>query len=163
MRQPRRTATVATMLVALVLTGASLAGCSNDAPDTAEEGSEQSSFATAEEYQLAFAECMRDQGIDMPDPGENGAEIGAGTGDGFMEAAEVCADELGTPPGGDGAAQPGQGQREFDLAMAACLRENGLDVSDPAPEEGLTVPMDAGQELLNECATEAEEAMGEAP
>ncbi|QOR71926.1 hypothetical protein IM660_06630 [Ruania alkalisoli] len=163
MSQPRRTVTFATTVAALLLAGASLAGCSSDDPDTTEEGSGQSSFSSAEEYQLAFAECMRDQGVDMPDPGEDGVEIGAGQGEGFMEAAEICSDALGTPPGGEGGARPAQGQREFDLAMAQCLRENGLEVPDPAPDEGLTVPMDAGQDLLAECGAVADEAVGATP
>ncbi|WP_119697945.1 hypothetical protein [Microbacterium halotolerans] len=163
MRRLHRTAAFAAALAALILTGASMAGCSDETPDAVEEssenGPEQSSFATAEEYQLAFAECMREQGVDVPDPGEDGMQIEAGTGDGFVEAAELCSDELGTPPGGDGGAKPAKGQHEFDLALAKCLRDNGFDVPDPAPEEGLTVPMDVGQELLDECGAVAEEAI----
>ncbi|WP_159622158.1 hypothetical protein [Ruania rhizosphaerae] len=171
MRQSRRTVTRATTVIALLLAGVSLAGCSNDDSDTTVENSDQPSaessdqpeYSSAEEYGLAFAECMREQGIDVPDPGEDGVQLEGGAGDGFMEAAEICTDELGTPPGGQGGARPAHGQREFDLAMAECLRDNGLDVPDPGPEETLTIPMDAGQALLDECAADAEAAVGEMP
>ncbi len=161
MRRSRRTVTRATTVIALLLAGVSLAGCSNDDPDTTAESSDQPSYSSAEEYGLAFAECMREQGIDVPDPGEDGVQLEGGAGDGFMEAAEICTDELGTPPGGQGGARPAHGQREFDLAMAECLRDSGLDVPDPGPEETLTIPMDAEQALLDECAADAEEAVGE--
>lgn len=149
---------IATVLAGLTCAVVALAGCSSDATDTsADENPEQTpSYSSDEEYQLAFAECMRGKGIDMPDPGDGGMPIDAEQ-EGLLEAAEACSDELGTPPGGSGGASPGEGQREFDLAMAQCLRDNGFEVPDPAPGETLTVPMDAGQELLDECAATAGE------
>ncbi len=63
---------------------------------------------------LDFAKCMREHGIDMPDPqfGEGGKvtqQIGGPDGGGidptdpeFQEAQEECADEAGMPKGGPG-------------------------------------------------------------
>ncbi|MCP2637197.1 hypothetical protein K0817_011570 [Microbacterium sp. HD4P20] len=160
MTHTRRSLKVVTTLVALVFAGVAFTGCSNSpgtegSNDQSRTGdSEQTpSFSTDEEFQLAFAECMREQGIDMPDPGSDGAHIEAGSGDGFTEAAEVCLDELGAPPSGSGGARPSDEQHEIFLEMAQCFRDNGLDVPDPAPGESLTVPMDAPQELFEECAT----------
>jgi hypothetical protein len=65
--------------------------------------------AEMEEQALAFAECMREHGIDMPDPqfDESGrvtqridADSGVDPGDPDFEAAqEACADELPGRPG----------------------------------------------------------------
>ncbi len=101
-----------------------------------------------EEAALAFAECLRQEGLDVPDPefdGEGGlnfsfgqefrrgaAEDGAGAGpsEEFQAALEVCRELL-----------EGLGQRferpditeiEDDLlAFAECMRENGVDMADP--------------------------------
>jgi hypothetical protein len=74
-------------------------------------------LAEMREQALEFAECMREHGIDMPDPvfSEDGGisqRIGDGDGPGFdpadddfEEAAEECGQEggfIGVGPGGDG-------------------------------------------------------------
>ena len=72
-----------------------------------------------EEKLLAFTRCMREHGIDMPDPQSNGMvfneEEGSGpdfdpNSDEFQEAQEACGDLLpgkiqvnGSGPGGGGA------------------------------------------------------------
>lgn len=149
---------ITTMLAALAIAGAALAGCSTgttpeDQTGSTPETESTPSYSTNEEFQLAFAECMREQGIDMPDPGSGGSQIEAGSGAGFQEAAATCFDKLGEPPAGSGGARPSEEQHQIFLDMAACFREHGLDVPDPAPGESLTVPMDAPQELFDECAT----------
>lgn len=59
-----------------------------------------------QEYTLAFAECMREQGIDFPDPvfsDDGGAqqELPRRTPE-FDEAQKHCTDEVGEPPGPEG-------------------------------------------------------------
>ena len=95
-----------------------------------------------EEAMLAFAECMRDNGIDMPDPqvGGNGelqfgfqARPGAGTDDmdEFQDAMEACQDFL--PQGGPNG-QPREIDPEMEqqiLDFARCMREHGIDFPDP--------------------------------
>ncbi|GAA1015721.1 hypothetical protein Aple_009850 [Acrocarpospora pleiomorpha] len=149
----RRTFKIAATLAALAFAGAALAGCGTDTSTDAVPD-QTPSFSSNEEYQLAFAECMRGEGIDMPDP-EDGGQVAAGSGDGFLEAAETCQAKLGAPPSGqDGGGRPSDAeQREIFLQMAQCFRDNGLDVPDPAPGESLSVPLDAPQELFEKCAT----------
>lgn len=169
MTRTRRSHKIVTLLAALAFTGAALAGCSTQAPSSESSGqpsggsTESPTYATNEEFQLAFAACMREQGIDMPDPTEGGTQVDAGSGDGFQQAAELCMDELGAPPSGSGDAQPSERQREVFLEMAQCFRDNGIDVPDPAPGESLAVPMDAPQEVFDACATAAENSTGGAP
>jgi hypothetical protein len=104
------------------------------------------SEADAEEAALEFSQCMRDNGVpDFPDPnfteGGGGIIVGGpdGEGPGFdpqsdevQAAFEACGDLL------EGAAF-GPGGGDFDatelqdnlLAMAECLRDQGLEVDDP--------------------------------
>jgi hypothetical protein len=104
------------------------------------------SEADAEEAALEFSQCMRDNGVpEFPDPSftENGGGIIVGGPDGegpgfdpeseaVQAAFEACSEVL------EGAAF-GPGGGNFDptelqdnlLAMAECLRDQGLDVDDP--------------------------------
>jgi hypothetical protein len=98
---------------------------------------------TDEEKALALAKCMRDEGIDFPDPtvnedgsidlfgGGNGAGARrGGNNEAFREAAEKCLPLI------EGASflptEADQTELQDQLLKAAeCLREQGLDVQDP--------------------------------
>ena len=59
----------------------------------------------AEEYNLRFAQCLRDAGFDVSDPSNNKDvrnESAGGDAAAFNEAAQKCQEKLGPPPGGDG-------------------------------------------------------------
>jgi hypothetical protein len=113
----------------------------NDAATT-----ETSTPADNQEARLAFAQCMRDNGVDMEDPTfdadgnvQQGGGFGPGSGIDFGDEAaqaalEACGDliqDIG--PGGGG---PGGGN--FDAtaiqdtfnAFTECLRDEGLEVDD---------------------------------
>lgn len=90
-----------------------------------------------------FARCMRDKGIDLPDPEPGGGAVRIGPGSGidmgdpkFEEAQKACAKELGDigPGGGDPARL--QEFQDKALAHARCMRENGIDMPDPTFGEG---------------------------
>jgi hypothetical protein len=103
------------------------------------EGDDASSGAAARERnrkaELAFARCMREQGIDFPDPSADGkglVRIGEDTPRQKLEAAEkACARYRAAiePP------QLSEAQQaEFKaaaLAHARCMREHGIDFPDP--------------------------------
>ncbi len=115
---------------------ATLAGASTD---SATAGADQ----TPEQAALAFAACMRDNGVaDFPDPtvgADGNVEFGGGFGGGqrdnpdFRTAMDTCRQELGTTGFG-----PGGRQGNFDpaaiqeamLPYTQCLRDAGLDVGD---------------------------------
>lgn len=104
---------------------------------------ESVSSGTDEELALEFAQCVRDEGVDFPDPEVNadgsidflrGArqadEEGLGEDPAFREAMESCSYLI------EGASfLPGQDDRtemeDTFLEAAQCLRDNGLDVPDP--------------------------------
>ncbi|MFI2365117.1 hypothetical protein [Promicromonospora sp. NPDC019610] len=151
--------TVAVLAIPLLL--AALTGCGPDDADASgqDDGSGSSSDSSTsdrsfDEYQLDFASCMRDKGIDMPDPDKNGGSIEAPAGDGFMEAAQACQEELGLPPAapGGGPGMSDEEQRAEWLEIAACFRENGVDVQDPGPGEELTIPSDVAGDMFETCA-----------
>jgi hypothetical protein len=153
-----RTGTLAAALVVLLLAVAAVAsGCGStsddgvaaleDAAATTSEGdrsqaSNNSQDEDPEEAALAWAKCMRENGVDVPDPevDENGrvrVQIqGRRAADGvqdetFRNAQEAC----GTPFGSNGPPQLSEEQRaemqETLLEFAACMREHGVDMPDP--------------------------------
>jgi len=94
---------------------------------------------------LAFARCMREHGVDMPDPqpgqgggftitvgGPNDPDAGP-----FAEADEACRDLLGKPGDGftDSMQLTPEDQQKF-LDYAECMRDHGIDFPDPAPVSG---------------------------
>jgi hypothetical protein len=99
---------------------------------------------------LDFVACMRENGVDMPDPqaGSGMILIEAGTGDGtsppsfgaddqFLVAEEACRNHLDTmaAPGGD--PELDAEMMEGLLAYAECMRENGVDMPDPDMSGGM--------------------------
>ncbi|HEX8105910.1 MAG TPA: hypothetical protein VF533_25055 [Solirubrobacteraceae bacterium] len=144
--------TTRTLVTPLAIAAVTLAGCGSDKPAAAKDA-EGRALAGA----LKFARCMREQGLDFPDPqvGERGMiRIGPGPGgrgpspeDPKTQAAQkVCGKHLAQ--GGGPVADPETRARLQDafVAYAACMRRNGVDVPDPQPGTGaiLVKPGDAG-------------------
>ena len=130
--------------------GQGVASLSGDG-DSSSDQSTKDGGATEEEV-LAWVECMRGEGIQVPDPtvdDDGNLVLGAGpvvvadgtddTGDGqnaqpldgdkFRAATEECGD----PPRAGGAftEEDRQAFQDAALEMARCLRGEGLDVPDP--------------------------------
>lgn len=113
--------------------GDGVASAGGDANSTAED-TEQGSLLE-EAQALAFAECMRDNGVDMPDPapGQEGlSEALHGVEDSYDQAtideALTACEELLPQRAHEGGHD--QERDEDMLALAECLREQGLDVPD---------------------------------
>ena len=142
----------AALAVPLLLTALTACGADDETP-AADGGEGTSSTQTFDDYQLALAECLRDQGVDMPDPDEDGS-IAMQQGDGMIEAAEACRTELGEPPADPdaGPVKSDEEQRAEWIEIAGCFREKGYDTPDPGPGESLSVPLDAPDEVFEECA-----------
>jgi hypothetical protein len=99
---------------------------------------------TDEDKFRAYTKCMRDHGIEMSDPDTSGSsgggvsiELGSEDGEKMQKADEECKPLL--PNGGK--PQPLDPQQLDKLREhAKCLREHGLDVPDPNPNDpGLTI------------------------
>ncbi|MEK8108973.1 hypothetical protein NKG94_37420 [Micromonospora sp. M12] len=131
------------MLVIPVLVALALSGCGAGGDDDgggvataggAKAGASASSTPVSDlDQQLAFARCMRENGVDMPDPEAGGRpnfRFGANVDRLKVQAAmERCQDKL--PNGGQGP-QLNPEQAEQMRALARCMRENGVpDFPDP--------------------------------
>jgi hypothetical protein len=118
---------------------ASLSGASKATTTTTAPLSKQDAQRAA----LAFARCMRQHGIDMPDPQINGnkitQEVKGGPGSKgpddptFKAAQQACNKYL--PNGGQPAKADPQAQQQM-LALARCMRQHGIDMPDPDPNGG---------------------------
>ena len=142
----------AVIVAALTVSGATpalaqVATLGSPAPET-EASSAPTEALRAQDAMLAYAQCMRDSGVEVTDPvfdaGGNfagGLEF-AGSKDAgpkdekdptFQLATEACDEFLvAFKPAADPALAAEQ--TEAALRFAVCMREQGLDWPDPAPE-----------------------------
>ncbi|MBF9130646.1 hypothetical protein I0C86_17015 [Plantactinospora sp. S1510] len=144
--------------LALPLTlGLALAGCGG--PDSGTgvatagggTGAEPTASASAaalsnEDRQREFAKCMRENGVDMPDPepGQGGIRVQSGPDDRekMGAAMEKCRSLL--PNGGEGMKLDAK-QIEQVRQMAKCMRENGVpDFPDPGADGTINFQAGAG-------------------
>ena len=141
------------ILLAASALAAGLGGCGSDGGGTANADRARE----LRDASLKFARCMRENGVDMPDPktDENGLIIADGgdasTGPGggtpssrFRAAEEKCRKHLKDvkPP-----QLSEEQQREFRqqaLAHAKCMRDNGVDFPDPTFSEDGGALVDIG-------------------
>lgn len=126
-------ATTAAVLASVLL--AACGGAGGGAGDGA------SPSAKAEDAMLKFAQCMRREGVEVGDPGENGlVRVRPGTGEGdepanpakFRRAEQRCGRylrEAGPPP--QLSKEGGEELERKSIAFARCMREQGIDLPDP--------------------------------
>jgi hypothetical protein len=138
------------------------------------------------EAMLAFVQCLRDHGVDMPDPqftadggmvvqsGDasgpkpgTGPTTKGGPGDPKVQAAQEACHAL--LPAGAGAPDPAQQAEEQDkaLAFAKCMRDHGIDMPDPqfTADGGILQVIDGtrGDEADMEAASTACQAFAPGP
>ncbi|PRX98086.1 hypothetical protein [Allonocardiopsis opalescens] len=159
----RPAARAALAAVPALLAGLLLASCGGGAEGSGAEAGP--SAASGEDALLAYAQCMRDQGVEMPDP-EPGEPASLYEGvdqdsPAFTAADEACAEHLAGVVQERQNTDPEEEQQNNDelLAIAECLREQGIDVPDPVPgQEGgpfageLDRTDPAVQEALDACS-----------
>jgi hypothetical protein len=138
------------LLVAVLL---ALAACAPDSNPVAAETPEPQ----AGDPVLDFYQCLRDNGLDVADPGQGqqqGQQVGTGlpgvdqNDPAQMAIVEECArTHLGST---DGRVTIGEGQMGDNLADTAalvafvdCIRGHGFDMPDPAPDGRLSLPENA--------------------
>jgi hypothetical protein len=106
-----------------------------------------------QEAALEFAKCMREHGVDMPDPevdsqGRVRITVGGAGGKGRpdpkkLEAAQQACGHL-MRGGGEGPGTLDPKAQDAMLAFARCMREHGIDMPDPTGD-GLTLSSRPGQ------------------
>ncbi|MEV5828531.1 hypothetical protein AB0L25_23515 [Spirillospora sp. NPDC052242] len=127
-------------VVAAVPIVVGLAGCGGGGATGA--AASPTGSAAAEDAKLEFARCMRENGVDVPDPGsgEQGTRVlgkGAG-GEKLEKALDACRSLL--QAGGMLPDLKDPEVRDRYVEFARCMRENGVDVPDPAPDGTVRLP-----------------------
>ncbi|MFF3992082.1 hypothetical protein ACFYX8_02070 [Streptomyces cyaneofuscatus] len=159
----RRTIAAACLLATTVVLSAT--ACSGDGGGTKSGGSSSGSKKTEEDQALEHRKCLREQGLDIPEPkpGENGMGVtidGGSKGKQEMEKAfKACQDKAV----GGGPKELSQAEKDKMVAFARCMRKNGFDMPDPKFDGGMAQAMPAlkGSEMKKfEKANKACESVG---
>jgi hypothetical protein len=134
---------------------ASLAGASGTTPPATSAAS-----TDPEDALRQFAKCMREHGVDMPDPkpsqaGKGGGVFVAGGAGSEVDKSKMDSANKECQHFMDGAAQAAERQidpaeeakmKEQALAFAKCMREHGVDMPDPQFQSGGRVTQQLGSE-----------------
>ncbi len=110
--------------------------------DTSDDtsGDDGVSGLSREDALLKFAQCMREHGVDMPDPEPGGGIRLNGNGlseDQVQAAQEDCQEFMDQAmPEDGGGRQMSEEDKQAMLDMAQCMRDKGYDFPDPQFEGG---------------------------
>lgn len=119
---------LALTVLLLALAGAAACGGSSD---TGQLSSEHADAA------LHFARCLREHGMNVPDPDPNSDHLPIRPSDStqtaWSAAKQACAKYL---PDGEGGEKPAPDELQAQIALATCLRNHGIEVTDPDPDTG---------------------------
>ena len=118
------------IIAAALVCGLALTACGTDEPAAADR--EQAN----RDAMLAYARCMREHGVDMPDPqpGERGIRLRAPEGvtrEEMEEAEGACRKHLDDIDPPDLTEEQQKEFQEAALAHARCMRDHGIDIPDP--------------------------------
>jgi len=110
-------------------------------------GTGTSTAATASDKQeaaLKWAQCMREHGVDMPDPevddkGRMRVQMRGGPGANAEQAQKACQSLMEQIGPADLSLEERQQAEQAMLAFARCMRAHGQDVPDPVPGEGIRI------------------------
>ncbi|MEV4517488.1 hypothetical protein AB0K00_52095 [Dactylosporangium sp. NPDC049525] len=136
------------------------------------------SAGTDQEQALKFAQCMRDNGVDMPDPGDGNIVTGAG-GDGSgpiggADAVDLDADGAAFEacrkflPNGGEMRKPTAAELEQQVRYAQCMRAHGIDYPDPTADgiqqlPGIPVDDPGAMQRFDDAARACDAANSPAP
>lgn len=155
MQNPRPSRRLALGALALTFLLASCSqGGTTSSQTTQAHGKGSSSTASAassgsKDAHIAFGQCMRAQGYDVPDTGLTPDQI-TDTSDAFNGAINKCMQEVSPLVGEEDDFTNDAATRQSLVKGAQCLRDLGYDVKDPKPGEGVSIqniPTDA----VNKC------------
>jgi hypothetical protein len=145
-------------LAAALLAAAALglAACGGEEETPASAASGATDDEKVREAQVKFAECMRENGVDMPDPQAGGKQtfkVGGDSGispEEFERASKAC-EKYRKDIRPELTEEEQQEFKENALAHARCMREHGIDFPDPTfdAEGGARVRLPGGSGKLN--------------
>jgi hypothetical protein len=141
-------------------TGPSVASLDDPGASGSPGASPAASAMTPQDAALAYARCMRENGVDMPDPqvttGSGGeVKIDQEGGEPVSKEKMAAADKVcrhfmaAAGPNGQGPAMSAEDQDKV-LAFAKCMREHGIDMPDPDfTGGGFAIRVDGGSNSSN--------------
>jgi predicted outer membrane protein len=164
------TRTLSAMAALLAAGALFLTGCAEQ-PDSTQvasaDGDAKSSAKASpsptldrEEQALKFVECMRKNGVDMPDPGPNGSiqmKVEKGNQATMEKAQEACREFAPSKLGGQ-QADPKQVERIREFTT--CMRDHGVKMADPDPNNPGMIRLD-GKNQDPDKLEAAQEACGD--
>ncbi len=111
----------------LALCGIGLVACGGGGSSSGGGGS-----TSDEEAALEFTECMREHGVEVedPKPGQKNIEVGDRNDPAAKQALAACNGKLGSA-GQELSSEEEEEFREGALALAECMREEGVEMGDP--------------------------------
>ncbi|MFC3996007.1 hypothetical protein ACFOVU_08780 [Nocardiopsis sediminis] len=136
------------LFAGLLLTGCGVGGSGGGSGDAAGEPAGADSSASFDEAFQEYAQCMRDNGVDMEDPVPGEARPALEMNETTEAALEECEDLVPV----DENAPSEEERHEQAVETAECLREHGIDVPDPEPGQGLTLSLGDGSDEDREAA-----------
>ncbi|WP_188193666.1 hypothetical protein [Nonomuraea sp. SYSU D8015] len=154
----------ALLVLGLAACGGAKAGDDGVASATGASGAATVPAATSSasldpgEAALKFAQCMRQQGIDMPDPKPQGGGIQfirpQGVSEDKLEKAHKSCEHFleSAAPAGE---TPSAEDYDRMVKFAQCMRQQGIDMPDPKPGEGMRIRMKGGSKEKLDAAHKA--------
>ena len=130
-----------TTLILTTLAAAGLLAACGDSGDSDNDAAK----ADPEKAQLQFAKCMREHGVDMPDPkpaaggGPARVELRAGVGAGAprkLDEAQKACQKYMRAAAPELSPEQEEKMRDAALKFARCMRSRGIDMPDPTFEDG---------------------------
>jgi hypothetical protein len=142
---------VVSIILVLAACGGGDGGESDGVASLGGQGSSTGTTTTGSEDQqeaaLEFTQCMREHGVDMPDPGPSGQlQLQVGPGDqAKVEKAQKACGHLLENARPQLSEEQENAMQEGLLAFAQCMREHGIDMPDPVFGEGGRVTQRTGR------------------
>ncbi|MFB6582584.1 MULTISPECIES: hypothetical protein [unclassified Streptomyces] len=129
------------MTTAAVVTGLTLfaTACANDSSAGKEDssGGGGNHSETVADNAVRMRQCLREHGIDVPDPepGQDPRGMTLG-GDADPQKMQEAMKACGASTGSGAGREPTQEEKDKELAWIRCMRENGVALKDPEYHEG---------------------------
>jgi hypothetical protein len=121
-------------LAVLLLTGCGSSDSDDDGVASLTGGDATTNDQDFEQQAQEWAQCMRDQGLDVPDPEvdeDGGVQFKVTGGEADRDAMQKATEKCGMPPGAELSEEDRAEMQDAALEFAQCLRDMGYDVPDP--------------------------------
>jgi hypothetical protein len=102
------------------------------------------------QWELKFTRCLRAQGIQIDDPDPVKGAPAVTHDDAYAAASKTCEGKVGDPPSVAVKKDPKQIQKKT-LEQVRCLRDHGVTIKDPGPDEALQIPEGTSEDVVNGC------------